>query len=101
MRVKDKKLFKKQMVTILIGIVSIMVTIVIANYLREKGFSVIFTTNLYKEAFEKNPNDIKLINWLEGSFILGIFAQVIVGLKYNKEMRKLEREEERECGLSL
>ena len=97
MRIKDKKLFKKQMVTIVIGIVSIIGIILIANYVKEKGFSVFFTTNLYKEAFEKNPNDIKLINWLEVSFILGIFAQVIVGLKYNKEMRKLERREEREC----
>lgn len=100
MKIKNKKLFKKQVVTIVIGIVSIIVTILVANYLREKGLSVFFTTNVYKEAFEKNPADIKLINRMELAIIICILAIVPQELKYNKELRKLEREEERLCGLS-
>lgn len=97
MRIKDKKLFKEQMKVIIISVVLIIVTILVATYLRNNGFESLFTTNLYKEAFERNPNDIILINRLEAIFIIGIFALGIQELKYNKKESLIEKEGEELC----
>lgn len=97
LRIKDKKLFKEQMKVIIMAMVAIIVTIILASYFRANGFESLFTIENYKEAFERNPADIKLINWLEGTFVIGILALVPGELKYNKELRELEREEEEIC----
>ena len=97
MKIKDKKLFKEQMKTIIIAIVSIIMTIIIATYLRHNGFESLFTTNLYKEAFQQNPNDIVLINEIELVVIIGILALSIQELKYNKQENLIEKEGERLC----
>ena len=97
LRIKDKEQFKEAMKIITIAVLSIIVTIIIANYLRANGLDDFFTTNLYRDAFEKNPNDIILINRMEALIIIGILVLVPQELKYNKELRNIEREEERLC----
>ena len=97
LRIKDKEQFRNAMKIIIIAILSIIATIVIANYFKVNGFDSLFTTNVYKEAFERNPNDIKLINRVEATLIIGILALVPSELKYNKELQELKREEEELC----
>lgn len=101
LRIKDKEQFRDAMKTLAIALISIILTIIVANVLKERGLESLFTINMYKEAFETNPNDIILINRLEEICIIGILVQVAIELKYNQELYSLKREEERVCGLSL
>jgi len=95
LRIKDKKLFKQSMKVLAIMVMSIILVAGFSNHLKIDGLESLFTTNLYREAFEKNPNDIFLINRMEVLFILGIISMGIMELKSNKEIRDLEKEEER------
>ena len=97
LRIKDEEQLRNAIKIIIIAILSIIVTIIIANYFRANGFDSLFTTNVYKEAFERNPNDIILINRIEAVLIIGILALVPSELKYNKELQELKREEEELC----
>lgn len=97
LRIKDEKLFKQAIKVISMAILSIIVVVIIANYLKVNGFSGFFTADLYKGAFEKNPNDIILINRMEVSIIVCIMFMAQNELKYNKEIRDLEREEGEIC----
>lgn len=97
MKIRNKEQFKEAMKIIAMTILTIVAIVIIANYLRVNGFEGFFTTNLYKDAFEKNPNDIILINRLEASFIIGIVLMGYFELKSNNELYELKREEERLC----
>ena len=98
MRIANKKQFKEAMKVIVISIACIVLTIVIASVLKTRGLESLFTTNIYKEAFETNPNDIVLINRLEVVTVIGIIALCYNELYYNAEIYKIEREEEKLCG---
>lgn len=98
LRIKDRKLFKQAMKVLAIMIISIILVVGFANYLKINGLDSLFTTNLYREAFGRNPNDIVLINRLEVVLIVGIVFMTISELKSNKEIRDLEKEEELICG---
>ena len=97
LRIKDEEQFKEAMKIIIMAVLGIVMTIIIANYLRINGLDGFFTINAYKDAFEPNPNDIKFINRMEAVIIIDILALVPSELKYNKELRDLEREEEKLC----
>lgn len=97
MRIKNKKLFKEQMKVIIISVALIIVTILVSIYLRNNGFESLFTTNLYRKAFERNPNDIILINRFETIIIIGILVLGYQELKYNKQESLIEKEGEELC----
>lgn len=90
----NKKLFMKQIKTIVISIIVMIVVALFANYLKEYGFSKLFTTHLYEDAFAISKYDKFLIkvfaSFLEGVALITCYTM----LSYNKDIAEIEKEEE-------
>lgn len=70
LKIKNKRKFKKAILTLIMAITIIVGTVMFCNYLKIRGFESLFTTNVYKEAFkETNKIDIAIINMFMGIFI--------------------------------
>lgn len=103
LRIKNKRQFKKAILTIIMTISIIAGAIIYSNYLQIRGFSSFFTTNVYKEAFKETSKvDIAVIN-----FFTGIFIGSTIITSYNllaefqaeeQELKILKREEKNICG---
>ena len=90
----NKKLFKKQMLTIVITIMVMILIAMFANYLKIYGFGKLFTTNLYEEAFAVTEYDRYLIKMFASVAELSTLIGCYFTLQYNKEIADIEREEE-------
>lgn len=74
LRIKNKRKFKKAILTIIMAIAIIVCIILFGNYLKINGLSSLFTTNTYKEAFKETAKaDIAIINLWMGIFIGATF----------------------------
>ena len=89
-----KRLFKKQMMTIAISVGIMILTFIVANYLKTYGLNKLFTTNLYKTAFEISQYDRFLINIISTAIEVIALAGCYMNLSYNKDIAKIEKEEE-------
>jgi len=101
LKIKNKELFKNQIVTIAMMVLAIIIIVIAGNYLKENGLDSLFTIHAYQEAFEPNPNDSVLIGRFQILFIIVVFALGFPELKYNKEMQDFKRKEEELCGYLL
>lgn len=93
MKITNKKLFQKQILTILISIAIMILIAIFSNYLKVEGFSSFFTTPGLKEAYKITPFDIRFINFITVvSYCAAIF---FCGeqLSYNADIAQIEKEE--------
>jgi len=90
----NKKLFKKQMMTIAISVGIMILTFIVANYLKTYGLSKLFTTNLYKTAFSVSQYDRFLINVYATAIEVVTMIGCYMTLSCNRDIAKIEREEE-------
>lgn len=89
----NKKQFTKAVLTILLTIMSIVLINMFFNNLIVNGLSSLFTTNLYREAFENTQNDLMLIELFRWTFILGSILTGYFQLEEERELAKLDRME--------
>ena len=89
----NKKQFTKAILTILLTIMSIVLINMFFNNLVTNGLSSLFTTNLYREAFENTQNDLMLIELFRWTFILGSILTGYFQLEEERELAKLDRME--------
>ena len=90
----NKKLFKKQMMTIAISVGVMILTFIVANYLKTYGLNKLFTTNLYKTAFSVSQYDKFLINLYASVIEIISLIWCYMTLTCNRDIAKIEREEE-------
>lgn len=88
------KLFKKQMKTIAITIIAMIVIGVICERLTTNGLGSLFTIKTYKEAFTRTEFDIYLIKVFASAGELIALSWCYIAMKYNKEIDDIEKEEE-------
>lgn len=89
----NKKQFTKAILTILLTIMSITLINMFFNNLIVNGLSSLFTTNLYREAFENTQKDLMLIELFRWTFILGSIFTGYFQLEEERELAKLDRME--------
>ena len=89
----NKKYFKKSMFIILSTIVALIIINIFCNNLVINGVDSLFTTNVYKTAFENT--DTSLINAFRYLMIAFTIAAAYINLEYNAELLKIEIEERR------
>ena len=87
-----KKLFKKQMMTIIIAMMIMVAICLIANYLKTYGFSKLFTIKAYKEAFTITAYDKFLIKIFATALELLAMVGCYIELEFNKKMADLEED---------
>lgn len=93
MKIINKKLFQKQILTILISIAIMILIAIFSNYLKIEGFSKFFTTPGLKEAYKVTVTDIKIINIMTIVFECAAAYFCCEELSYNKDIAEIEREE--------
>ena len=89
----NKKQFAKAILTILLTIMSIVLINIFFNNLVTNGLSSLFTTNLYREAFENTQKDLMLIELFRWTFILGSILTGYFQLEEERELAELDRME--------
>lgn len=95
----NKKYFLKAVSIILITLFFIVVINVFSSELLKNGIDSLFTTNVYKTAFETTDLDIKFINLFK---ILSIAITMLCGyfnLEANSEEMRLEKWYRKEMSL--
>lgn len=90
LRIKDKRQFKKAILVFIMTISMITGIILYCNYLKVNGLSSLFTTNVYKEAFEvTTKSDTAIINLLMG-FSIGSVVVTAINLLLEHESEEQE-----------
>ena len=91
----NKKQFSKAILTILLTILSIVLINIFCNHLIINGFDSLFTTRVYKEAFNNSEYDLMLISVTRWSFILFSITACYFQLDCERQLAEVDRIERR------
>lgn len=84
----NKRLFKKQMKTIAITIISMIVIFIMCKYLTTNGLGSLFTIKAYKEAYSVQAYDIFMIKLISSCLeVFAVFA-CYINIQSNAEEEK-------------
>lgn len=95
----NKKYFKKSILIILLTMLSVLLIAVVSNHLIVNGLESLFTVKTYKEAFEINECDIKIISLLRFGLVVASIMCGYFNLEANAQEMKLEKWYRKEMSL--